>query len=178
MLQSPAVDLLKFCGTMNFKTSICLLSLATFISGCTNQEFKAEVPEDYKDNARYGFGSLIKGENASLKKYFGRINASNNDLAVEKLSTANQKDKLWNSAVTVLKDFQIEFMDKKTGRITTGEAKVKAFDSTETCLYKVDVTLRSTTDINVVVISNEDSWVRLKKHAGTIKSKILEEYRK
>ena len=32
--------------------------------------------------------------------------------------------------------------------------------------------------IDVVVTSHEDSAVRLKKHAETIKSKILEEYRK
>ncbi|MBQ2177033.1 MAG: hypothetical protein II453_18940 [Alphaproteobacteria bacterium] len=164
---------------MNFKTSICILSLITFVSGCANQEFKADVPEDYKDHARYGFGSLIKGENSSLKKYFGKSNTSDNDLAVEKVYTSNNpQDKLWNSAIIALKDFQIEFMDKRHGRITTSKAKVKAFDSTETCLYKIDVTLRSANDINVVVTSAEDSAVRLKKHADVIKSRILEEYKK
>ena len=163
---------------MNFRTSICMLSLTIFMSGCANQEFKAEAPEDYKDNARYGFGSLIKGENASLKKYFGKGNTQTNELAVEKVSSSNPKDKLWNSAIIALKDFQIESMDKRTGRITTEKARVKAFDSTETCLYKIDVTLRSTNDIDVVVTSSEDSMVRLKKHADVIKSRILEEYKK
>ena len=163
---------------MNFRTSMCALSLVIFMSGCANQEFKAEAPEYYRDNARYSFGSLIKGENASLKKYFGKSDEVNNELAVEKVSAKNPKDKLWNSAVIALKDFQIEFMDKKTGRITTGNAKVKAFDSTETCLYKIDVTLRSQNDVNVVVTSNEDSSIRLKKHADVIKARILEELKK
>lgn len=163
---------------MDFKTFVFLLSLATFVSGCANQEFKAEAPEDYKDNAKYGFGSLIKGENSSLKKYFGKGSTADNELAVEKLAEQNPKDRLWNSVVVTLRDFPIEFMDKRAGRISTGQAKVKLFDNTETCTYKIDITLRNASNLNVVVTSNEDSPIRLKKHAETIKAKILQEYKK
>ncbi len=148
------------------------------LSGCANQQFKAEEPVDYKDNARYGFGSLIKGENSVLNKYFNKSNTSSNELAVEKVSANSPKDKLWNAAIVALKDFPIEFMDKKSGRIETGAAKVKLFDNTETCSYTVNVTLRGSSDVDVVVRSAEDSAVRLMKHVETVKSKILEEYKR
>lgn len=148
------------------------------LPGCANQRFKAEEPVDYEDRARYGFGSLIKGENSVLNKYLNKSNISTNELAVEKVSASNPKDKLWNAAIVALKDFPIEFMDKKSGRIETGAAKVKLFDNTETCSYTVNVMLRDTSSINVVVRSAEDSVVRLKKHAETIKTKILEEYKR
>lgn len=148
------------------------------LSGCANQQFKAEEPVDYKDNARYGFGSLIKGENSVLNKYFNKSNTSSNELAVKKVSANSPKDKLWNAAIVALKDFPIEFMDKKSGRIETGAAKVRLFDNTETCSYTVSVMLRGSSDVDVVVRSAEDSAARLKKHAERVKSKILAEYKR
>ena len=160
------------------KGLLCLYSAAILLSGCANQEFKADEPVDYKDNARYGFGSLVKGENSAFKKYFDNKKSTDNELSVEKISTNNPKDKLWNSAIVTLRDFPIESMDKKCGTIETERVKVKLFDNTETCTYKIRVTLRSASDVSVVVTSSEDSSVRLQKHAETIKSKILEEYKK
>ncbi len=148
------------------------------LSGCANQQFKAEEPVDYKDNARYGFGSLIKDENSVLNKYFNKSNTSSNELAVEKVSANSPKDKLWNAAIVALKDFPIEFMDKKSGRVETGAAKVRLFDNTETCSYTVSVMLRGSSDVDVVVRSAEDSAARLKKHAERVKSKILAEYKR
>lgn len=176
MLQFLPVKLMR-CE-MRPRTSACLLSLAILMSGCADQSFKAEEPVDYKDSAKYGFGSLVKGENSAFNKYFNKKNASDDGIAVEKVSASNPKDKLWNSAIVVLKDFPIEFMDKKSGRLETEKVKVKLFDSTETCSYKISVRIVEANNINVVVTSVEDSSIRLKKHAETIKSRIFEEYKR
>ena len=160
------------------KRLLCWFLAGALVSGCSNQNFKADEPVDYRDNARYGFGSLIKGERAPLKKYLDKKDISGNEIVVEKVAANNPKDKLWNSTIIALKDFPIDFMDKKVGKLETGMVKVKLFDSTETCTYKIVVQLRGEASVDVVVTSHEDSAVRLKKHAETIKSKILEEYRK
>ena len=160
------------------KRLLCGLLIGILVSGCSNENFKAEEPVDYKDDARYGFGSLIRGERAPLKKYLDKKDTFSNEIVVEKVSANTPKDKLWSSAIVALKDFPIEFMDKKTGKIETDMVKVKLFDSTETCAYKIVVQLKGEGNVDVTVASQEDSAVRLKKHAETIKSKILEEYKK
>ena len=157
---------------------LCVLLIGALVSGCSNTNFKAEEPVDYKDNARYGFGSLIKGEGAPLKKYIEKKDTSSNEIVAEKVATNNPKDKLWNSTIIALKDFPIDFMDKTAGKIETGLVKVKLFDSTETCAYRIVIQLKGEGNVDVTVTSQEDSAIRLKKHAETIKSKILEEYKR
>ena len=179
MIQSAVVKLPMWRKFL--RKLLCLYSAVVLLSGCANQEFKADEPVDYKDNARYGFGSLIKSKDAPLRKYFDskdKKDTSGNEFAVEKVSANNPKDKLWNSTIIALKDFPIDFMDKKAGKLETGMVKVKLFDSTETCAYKIVVQLKGEGNVDVVVTSHEDSAIRLKKHAETIKSKILEEYKK
>ncbi len=176
MLQFLPVELMR-CE-MSSRISTCLLPLAILMSGCADQSFEAKEPVDYKDSAKYGFGSLVKGENSAFNKYFNNKNASDDGIAVDKVSASSPKDKLWNSTIAVLKEFPIEFMDKKSGRLETEKVKVKLFDSTETCSYKINVRISEADTISVVVTSVEDSSIRLKKHAETIKSRILAEYKK
>lgn len=162
---------------MNLMKSVYFASIALFVSGCANQNFKADEPIDYKEQAKIGYGSLIKDKDSVLRKYFGKDSAKD-EITVEKVSTNSKIENLWNSALIALKDFPIEFMDKKSGKIETEKVKVKAFDNTETCTYKIFVTIKNESEVNVVVTSSEDSSVRLQKHAETIKSKILEKYKK
>ena len=163
---------------MRLKNFVLVSFLAIISSGCTNKELRADTPEDYKDNVRYGFGSIIKNKDSVLTKYFGDDNSSENKLSVENVSATSPKDKLWSSTIKTLENFPIDFMEKKSGRIETGKVKVKLFDNTETCSYKILVTMRGSNDVDVIVHSLEDSVPRLKKHAETIRAKILENYRK
>ena len=163
---------------MKLTNFMILSSLVIITSGCANKELKADEPVDYKDEVRYGFGSLIKDKDSVLTKYFGKDNSSENKLCVENVSPNSASDKLWNSITKTLEDFPIDFMDKKSGRIETGNVKVKLFDNTGTCSYKILVTMHGPNDVNVIVKSSEDSTTRLQKHSETIRTKILENLRK
>lgn len=161
---------------MNLKNIVALLSGIVFLSGCANQNFKADEPVDYKDQNRYGFGSLIKNKDSVLRKYFGSNNSEDPDkIVVEKpASCSSAKDSLWDRVILSLRNFPIEFMDKKSGRIETEKVKIKQFDNTESCLYKIIITVLNDKDIDVIISSSEDSDFRLKKHAETLKKQILE----
>lgn len=163
---------------MNFIKTTGLLSLMVFLSGCANQNFKAEEPIDYKDNAKYGFGSLIKDKDSVFKKYFSKSSDEKEKISIEKVKSDSKSDDLWTAAIVALKDFPIEFMDKKSGKIETEKVKIKEFDNTGSCTYKITVTVLNDKDINVIVDSTEDSKLRLKKHSEILKSKILSEYKK
>ncbi|MBR1479478.1 MAG: hypothetical protein IJ599_01070 [Alphaproteobacteria bacterium] len=155
----------------------CLVG-GLFLVGCADQNFKAEEPVDYKDNAKYGFGSLIKDKNSVLRKYFSKEEAQDKTISVEKVASASKCDGIWSASMSALKDFPIEFMDKKSGRIETETVKVLQFDSTETCSYKVFVKVLNDRDVSVVVASNEDAPLRLKKHAELLRSQILDSLKK
>lgn len=163
---------------MKFGRSVFFACIALLTTGCTNQKFKTEEPVDYKDNAKFGFGSLIKGEDATLRKYFLKNSTKENELTVEKVRADSSRDHIWNSALAILQDFPLEFMDKQSGKIETEKVRVKMFDTTETCTYKIRIKIINEKDVDVVVSSDEDSKPRLKKHAETIRSKILEASRK
>lgn len=162
---------------MNFIKSVWFCLAAFLLAGCANQTFKADEPVDYKDQVKFGYGSLVKDKDSALRKYFGKA-SEESEVAVEKVSTNSNKDNLWDATLATLKDFPIEFMDKKSGKIETDRVKVNMFDNTGTCTYKIFVTVKNDSDIDVVVTSNEDSNIRLKKHAETIKSKILKGFKK
>ena len=158
------------------------ISLMTFLSGCANQNFKAEEPIDYKDNSKYGFGSLVKDKDSALRKYFSKNSDENiekkEDIAIEKVKSNSKKDDLWTATIVALRDFPIEFMDKKSGKIETEKVKVGQFDNTSSCTYKIIVSVLNDKNLSINIISAEDSKLRLKKHCEILKSKILSEYNK
>ncbi len=152
---------------------MCLLSLA----GCSENSVNNSVPEDYKDNNRYGFGSLIKGKNAVLKKYFSEKESGN--FNIEKSTEVNsEKDKVWTSAISVLKEFPFELMDKNNGVLETEYVKIKQFDSTNTCSYKIKIKIDNTGKYTVNILSRNDSGARLKSHEQTISDLIKKEISK
>ncbi|MDR1391514.1 MAG: hypothetical protein LBI95_04115 [Holosporales bacterium] len=157
------------------KTSFCFL-LFFLLTGCSDKKLEVKEPIDYEDKAKYGFGSFVKGKDSPIAEY-SRTNSDKNGkdvIEVKKMAQGNSpKEKIWDATVSVLEEFSISFMDKKNGKIETEKAKIKQFDSTEECLYKVVVDVSNGDDIRVEVISSEDSSARLKKHAEYIKSSIL-----
>jgi hypothetical protein len=155
-------------------------SLILFIAciSYAKADFKADAPVYYKDKAKYSFGSLIKGKNSVLKKYLDKKSNDSNEekdgIKVEKIEKKiSKKEKLWNAAIEVLKDFPIEFMDKKHWKIETEKVKVNQFDNTGECSYKITVAILNDKDITITVTSDEDSKLRLKKHEETIRNKVL-----
>lgn len=165
---------------MKFAKSFVLIFSLAVLAGCNNQSFKAEAPEDYKDNAKYGFGSLIKDKDSVLRKYFVPNESNSNqpeNIGVEK-DSCDKENKQWNSAVVALKDFPIAFMDKKNGVLETEKVKIHQFDNTGTCSYVVKVKLLNKNNFAVTVMSNEDSAARLRKHEDFIKAKITAEFNK
>lgn len=154
------------------------LPLMILLTGCANQSFKAEEPTDYKDNAKYGFGSLIKGKDPVFNKYLKGNSSEAKEQNMSIKSTGNSDDKLWNATIVALKDFPISFMDKKRGIVETEKVKVEQFDNTNSCSYIIKVKLLNKKDFLVNVISNEDSAMRLRKHEEIIKSKIQNELAK
>ena len=148
---------------MDFKRSLSLALVSLLVAGCADRNLKADAPEDYKDQVKFGYGSLIKDKDSVLRKYFDK-SSKESEISAEKVSASSRKDGMWNSVIVALKDFPIEFMDKKSGRIETESVKVKFFDSTESCTYKISVTVLSETNVDVVVTSAEDSSIRLKNN--------------
>lgn len=166
---------------MRFSKSLIQITLLACLSGCANQNFKAEEPVDYRDNAKYGFGSLIKDKDSVLRKYFTSNKTSEtqgNNISVESVSLSNSENKLWNAVIIALKDFPICFMDKKNGTLETEKVKVPQFDNTGSCSYIIKVKLLNQKDFTVIVSSNEDSNVRLRKHEEIIREKIKTELNK
>ncbi|MDR0942405.1 MAG: hypothetical protein LBM19_02185 [Holosporales bacterium] len=162
---------------MKILKALALLPVV-FITYATADDFKAEAPKDYKDKAKYGFGSLIKGKNAALRKYFDKKSDASseekNEIKAEKTTKeVSKKEKLWHASLETLRDFPLELMDKKRWKIETEKVKVNQFDNTGECSYKIVITITSDTDVDVKATSNEDSKIRLKKHEETIKNKIL-----
>jgi hypothetical protein len=159
-----------------------LIVLSAVFMCSIQAEFEAKAPTDYKEEAKNSFGSLIKGDRKNI--VFGerfssdadkKLQSNNaDDIKTEKATKdLSKKDEFWRAVLFVLKDFPISFMDKKTWKIETENVKIEQFDSTGTCNYKVRVLILSNKDIEVKVFSDEDSQIRLKKHAEVIKSKIL-----
>ncbi len=165
---------------MKFSKNLIQITLLAFLSGCSSQNFKAEESVDYKDNSKYGFGSLIKDKDSVLRKYFTsneNPESKTNDISVENV-TSNSENKLWNAVIVGLKDFPISFMDKKNGILETEKVKVSQFDNTGSCSYIIRVKLLNQNDFTVNISSLEDSSIRLKKHEEIIKEKIRKELRK
>lgn len=166
---------------MKFSKNLIQITLLAFLSGCSSQNFKAEESVDYKDNSKYGFGSLIKDKDSVLRKYFTsneNQNVKTNDISVESAISNNSENKLWNAVIVGLKDFPISFMDKKNGILETEKVKVPQFDNTGSCSYVIRVKLLNQKDFTVNISSPEDSSIRLRKHEEIIKEKIRKELRK
>lgn len=166
---------------MRFEKNLIQIALLVCLTGCSNQNFKAEEPIDYKDNARYGFGSLIKDKDSVLRKYFTSNESQNvktNDISVESATSNNSENKLWNAVIVALKEFPINFMDKKNGVLETEKVKVSQFDNTGSCSYIIRVKLLNQKDFTVNISSPEDSSIRLKKHEEIIREKIKKELKK
>ncbi len=165
---------------MRFSKNLIQITLLACLAGCSNQTFKAEESVDYKDNSKYGFGSLIKDKDSVLRKYFTSNESSEaktNGISVEN-ATSNSENKLWNAVIVALKDFPISFMDKKNGILETEKVKVSQFDNTGSCSYIIRVKLLSQKDFTVNISSPEDSSIRLKKHEEIIREKIKKEISK
>lgn len=162
---------------MNFKW-YSLWFIPILMTGCSDKNLEAGEPIDYKDELRNSYGSLIKDKDSVLRTYFSKSSDKGKAGLIQRASGSTSKDKMWNAVFDALSEFPIEFMDKKSGKIETEKVKIQDFDNTGSCMYKISVTIHNEKDIDVVVTSPEDSDVRLKKHAETIKSKILETYKK
>lgn len=162
---------------MKFTKNLIQVILLLCLSGCSSEKFKVEEAIDYKDNAKYGFGSLIKDKDSALRKYLKSDNQENN-ISVETMYSNNAENKLWNAVIVALKDFPINFMDKKNGVLETEKVKVSQFDNTGSCTYVIRVKLLNQKDFTVNISSTEDSNTRLKKHEEIIKEKIRKEINK
>ena len=155
--------------------------------------FKADAPETHKDKLKYGFGSIIKDKDSFLYGVFHKkkddsqscaqaktqakdaVTAPTVELKVEKVkptTNGSKKDLLFDAAIKVLKDFPLELVDKKAGKIETGLANVEHFDNTRTYTYKVVVNIKNEKDFSVKIISHEDSNIRLSKYEEYLKDKI------
>ncbi len=69
-------------------------------------------------------------------------------------------------------------MDEKNGTLETEKVNVPQFDNTGSCSYVIKVKLLNQKDFTVIVSSNEDSSVRLRKHEDIIREKIRTELNK
>jgi hypothetical protein len=163
---------------MNFSLKFAAL-LAEGVC-CANASFKADAPKDYKDEARYGFGSLLRGENSVIRKYLNRKPSSadedSKDTQIEgtKLDTEpSPRDDIWTAAQNELKGFPFELLDKKSWKIETETVKISKFDETGRCSYKITIVILSDTEFSVSVQSAQDSKQRLRCHGEVLKENIL-----
>jgi len=161
----------------------CVCLINTSCQKGTQQEFKAEAPIDHEERQKYGFGSVLDQGSILGNVFHPKEDKSKSEkqkkdssiLEVKKSETTkpiSKRDKLFDSASLVLKDFPLIKLDKNLGRIETDEAKVAAFDNTNTCSYKIIVAIDKNSEVSVIVSSKEDSKVRLKMHEKTLKNDI------
>lgn len=163
--------------------------------------YKAEAPEDYKDVEKRKRGSLLNAltkENSSedssetkqsgicVSDLFNKSESKNTqedkNTGSDSLEVSNDKkfdskrDKAFNAAVDVLKEFPVKKFEKDSGVLETDFAKCKTFDSTNICKYKVIVRVNNNGGTSVVVLVEEekDSKPRLIEHAKKIEQLIKE----
>lgn len=135
--------------------------------------FKAEAPVDPEEEHKYGFGSIWPGK----EKFFSNRSSSkkqNLPMSVKKVQTYSpKKDRVWESALHVLQSFPISYANKESGIIKTEEVYVHEFDTTDSCQYKIIISVSDDGEISVIINSPNDSKNRLQKHEQLLKTKIM-----
>ncbi len=157
-----------------FLVAIILSSVISSNVYADNNDFKPMDTDDYKDKNKYNFGSILDNIGGK-KKVISKILKSSDDndnKNIKRIQYSKEKMKTWEKAISLVKNYNIEYMNKESGEIRTEPIKIREFDSTDVCSYVIYIVIDENGKGKVDIMSKEDSKERLQKFSEEFTKKL------
>jgi hypothetical protein len=131
---------------------------------------EAGMPTEAREERIQKSGSLIKGRNAPLAKFFQK--AFRFEAPVKKCIKDLRREDLYYATLNILEDFLLIYVSKKEGKIETAFINVPEFDNTNTFKYKIFANI-SNNDVKIEIRSKADSTKNLRNFEKRLRKRIL-----